>query len=248
MIDKGIGFNRTLKRAWLDAAAAFCAALAGTDDLQQALRARLEDVLASDVHGDEARRKTIDLLINLWLRTREVAPALWETAVAWNQTTTAPEDRVWLHYGLSLVYYDFFARCVTAIGQFSRYEEAVTTRMVLRQLTAEMGQLGSLSRATRHLIASLRDWGVLTSSEKTRYAYVPQRGGFRASDVALEAWLLACALRAHPAEELPFADLLRLPMVFPFHFTLRADHLRAHPWFTVQRQGAGWDMIRLFAK
>jgi len=26
---------------------------------------------------------------------------------------------------------------------------------------------------------------------------------------------------------------------------LAVDHLRTHPWFAVQRQGAGWDMVRL---
>jgi hypothetical protein len=36
----------------------------------------------------------------------------------------------------------------------------------------------------------------------------------------LEAWLLAIALSVHPAEELPFADLLRLPELFPFRFAI----------------------------
>ena len=92
-------------------------------------------------------------------------------------------------------------------------------------------------------MASLRDWGLLTASE--RRTYVAVRQVVPASSVDLEAWLLACALRAHPAEELPFADLLRLPELFPFRFTLTVDRLRAHPWFAVQRQGGGWDMVRV---
>ncbi len=239
MVNKGIGFNRTLKRAWLDTVATLCAE---TDDAQE-LRDRLGLVLAPDVRGDDARRKTIDLLINVWLNTREIAPELWEKAVVWNRATVVPDDRVWLHYGLSLIYYPFFMKGVTIIGQFSRYEDAVTTRLVTRQLTADLGQLGSLPRAAQRLVASLRDWGVLVPAEGQRYAYVPRREGFHASERDLEAWLLACALRAHPAEELPFADLLRLPMLFPFRFTLTVDHLRDHPWFTVQRQGMGWDMV-----
>jgi hypothetical protein len=90
---------------------------------------------------------------------------------------------------------------------------------------------------------SIRNWGMLVETDK-RYAYGPQRQVFSASDQNLEAWLLACALHAHPAEELPFADLLHLPELFPFRLTLGVDHLRAHPRFVVQRQGAGWDMVR----
>ena len=80
-----------------------------------------------------------------------------------------------------------------------------------------------------------------------RHTYVPQRQMLEASHTDLEAWLLACALRAHPAEELPFADLLRLPELFAFRFTLTVDHLRDHRWFAVQRQGPGWDMVRTTA-
>jgi hypothetical protein len=62
--------------------------------------------------------------------------------------------------------------------------------------------------------------------------------------INLEIWLLACALHAHPADEVPFADLLRMPKLFPFAFTVRLEDLRQHPGFAVRRQGDGWDMVR----
>ena len=154
-----------------------------------------------------------------------------------------PADRLWLHYGLTLVTYAFFRQCTVAIGQFSRYEDAVTNKMAKERLASERGHLGSLDRPAERVVASLRDWGVLGESDR-RYAYAPRRQALSASSVDLEAWLLACALYAHPAEELPFADLLRLPEMFPFRFTLALDHLRKHSWFVVQRQGGGWDMVR----
>ncbi|MFP4344990.1 MAG: hypothetical protein ACLFU8_09875 [Anaerolineales bacterium] len=240
-MDKGVGFYRTLTLPWLDAAATFV----GESDDAAALRARLEPIVAPHIEGRVPRRKTIDLLVNIWLRTGEVSPTLHATAVEWNRTTMEPGDRLWLHYGLTLLYYPFFRDSVEALGQLGRFEDAITTAMVQERMVAEMGALGSLPRALRHLVASLRAWGILEPAEGARYAYRPQRRAFGAGDVALEAWLLACALRAHPAEELPFADLLRLPELFPFRFTLVVDDLRRHPWFAVQRQGAGWEMVRL---
>ena len=238
-MDKGIGFNRSIFLPWLDAAAAFCAE---TDDPFE-IRERLEPVVGQHLQGVDARRKTIDVLINIWLKSAEVVPDLRVEAVSWFQTTSVIEDRLWLHYGLTLLYYPFFRECTVAIGQFSRYEDTITNRMVKQRLVAERGHLGSLDRSVERAVASLRNWGILTESEQ-RHAYVPKRQGFSASSADLEAWLLACALRAHPAEELPFADLLHLPELFPFRFTLAVDHLRGHPWFAVQRQGAGWDMVR----
>jgi hypothetical protein len=241
-MNKGIGFNRTLYLPWLDAAAAFC----GETDDPAEVRARLEPLVGQDLKGVEARRKTIDVLINIWLKSSDVAPDLHAKAIKQFQATLVSEDRLWLHYGLTLLYYPFFRECVVVIGQLSRHENTVTTKVIKQRLVAGRGQLGSLDRAAQRVVASLRHWGVLTESGQ-RHAYTPQRQAFLASDVEPQVWLLSCALRAHPAEELPFADLLRLPELFPFCFNLTVDHLRAHPRFVVQRQGAGWDTVRAAA-
>jgi hypothetical protein len=130
------------------------------------------------------------------------------------------------------------------VGRFGRIEGEVTTRMVKKRMVAERGHLGSLERSVERVVASLRDWDVLAETEE-RYVYAPQMRVFPASSAELEAWLLACAIHAHPAEELPFADLLRLPELFPFRFTLTVDVLRLHPRFAVHRQGPGWEMVRV---
>ena len=189
------------------------------------------------------RRKAIDILINIWVKSTEIDAILRDEAVANFQATPIIGDRIWLHYGLTLLYYPFFREVTAAIGQLARYEDHITPAMVKQRMISGRGQLGSLEKAVESIMFSLRNWGILTASDQ-RHAYAPQRQIFPASSTDLETWLLACALRAHPAEELPFADLLHLPELFPFRFTLTVDHLRVHPWFVVQRQGAGWDMVR----
>ena len=238
-MDKGIGFNRNIFLPWLDAVAAFCAE---TDDPVE-LRERLESVLTQDMRGVDARRKTIDILINIWLKSAEVAPGLRAEAVSWFQATFVPQDRLWLHHGLTLLYYPFFRECVAIIGQIGRVEGTITNKVVKQRLVSERGHLGSLDRSAERIVASLRNWGMLAETNQ-RHTYAPRRHAFPASSTDLEAWLLACGLRAHPAEELPFADLVHLPELFPFRFTLTVDHLREDPRFAVQRQGSGWDMVR----
>ena len=237
---KGIGLDRNIKLSWLDAAAAY---RLETDDAAE-LRARLGPVVGEHLTGADAKRKTIDNLINTWLKSETLAPDLYAEALDTFENTTATEDRLWLHYGLILLYYPFFRTCVIAIGQMSRLDETITTRMVKERLSAELGDLGSLKRSAERTVASLRDWGILVDS-KQRYAYTPLRRHFSASSTDLEAWMLAIALTAHPAQELPFADLLRLPELFPFRFTITLDHLRQSDRFAVHRQGVGWDMVRL---
>jgi hypothetical protein len=143
-----------------------------------------------------------------------------------------------------LLTYPYFREVTAVIGQLGRHEAAITPAMVKQRLIAESGELGSLHKAVERVFFSMRNWGLLVSSDQ-RYAYIPQRQALAASQTNLETWLLACALRYHPAEELPFADLVRLPELNPFHFTQRVDALRQQAGFAVQRTGNGWDMVRV---
>ena len=239
-MDKGIGFNRNIYLPWLDATAAFCA----ETDAPAAIRARLEPVVGQRISSAVNRRKAIDILINIWVKSAEIAPQLRHEAVSRFQATPVIGDRVWLHYGLTLLYYSFFREVTAAIGQLARTEDHVTPAIVKQRLVSGRGQLGSLEKAVERIMFSLRNWDMLADTDQ-RYAYAPCRQAFPASSADLETWLLACALHAHPADEILFTDLLRLPELFPFRFTLTLDHLRQHPRFAVQRQGAGWDMVRL---
>lgn len=238
-MDKGVGFIRNIKLDWLDAAAAY----APTADDAKALRLRLEPVVAADRQGTEAIRKSIDILVAIWYKSRERAPGLYDQALDMAQTLQTPADRLWLHYGLTTLTYPFFRSCAGAIGRLARTEETITRRMVVERLTAELGALGSLERAAQRVMASLQDWGVLLPA-RGRDTYTPLYRALTTDSADLQAWLLACALRAEPDRAYAFADLVRLPLLFPFQLSLTAGELRRRPGFVVERQGANLDMVR----
>lgn len=238
-MDKGVGFYRNIKLDWLDAAAAYAPTAAGVREL----RAQLWPVVAADRAGERAIRKSLDILVAIWYTSRERAPDLYDQALATAQATQEPADRLWLHYGLAALTYPFFRSCATVIGQLARTEETVTRRQVVERLTAELGALGSVPRATERLMASLQDWGLLRPAAR-RGTYAPVYRALTTESADLEAWLLACVLRAEPDRAVPFADLVRLPLLFPFRFSVTAGQLRRRPGFEVQRQGVDLEMVR----
>ena len=187
---------------------------------------------------------TLDMLLNIWVKTGTQYPALHAEALALFTRSEVGGDRLWLHYGLTLLSYSFFRLSTAIIGQISRLADDITSRDLKTRLTAELGQIGALDTAAERVIFSLRNWGILVESGR-RNVYVPQRQHFTASQPAVERWLLAAALTAHPAQELPFTDLVRLPELFPFRFTSGVDDLRHDSRFEVHRQGWGWDMVQL---
>lgn len=238
-MDKGIGFYRNIYLEWLEATAALCLE---TDDIAE-IRAALDPILAPTVQSGRNRGRTLEILVNIWVRTGEDHPELRQEALDLYRTLPI-EDRVWLHYGLTLLRYPFFRTTVVTIGQLSQHSETITSRDVKARLFASVGQVGSVENAVERVVFSLRNWGLLADTDRKTH-YAPRRQQFTTRSLTLESWLLAVALTAHPAEEMPFSDLVRLPELFPFRLHLTSDDLRHSPRFEVHRQGLAWDMISL---
>ena len=239
MPDKGIGFSRTIKLPWLNAAATL---RRQTDDMAE-LRAGLEPVLMSELSGLDARRKTLDVLVGIWHKTAQVNPALHAESLDLYSQTAGEHDRLFLHYGLTLLYYPFFRHCAATLGRFVRNGETPTRQMVKTKIAAELGHFGALDRSVERIIASLTDWGILIHIPETR-AYQPAPNKLSASSKHLETWLLACALTGLTQNQILFNDLLQSPALFPFKFSIAVDHLRVDSRFHIQRQGE-WEMVSL---
>jgi hypothetical protein len=200
--------------------------------------------VAEHVQSKENRQVALTMLINIWVKTGDRYPDLRNEAVALFAQSSIAADRVWLHYGLTLLAYEFFRLGVVTIGQLCRYSDGIAPKEIKKRMIAEVGQLGALDKAVDRIISSLRDWGLLTDTAQ-RYTYTPPSQRLTTTNPAIERWLLQVALVAHPAQDLPFADLVRLPELFPFCFTLSVDDLRQTKLFEVHRQGMAWDMVRL---
>jgi len=199
------------------------------------------ETISETVHGVDARRKTIDVLMAIWQHTIKKAPRIRQEALALFPTLSTAEERLWLHYGMALVCYPFFRKCVAAIGQAGRTDEMITRKAIRARIAGEYGHLGALDRSVERIMASLTNWGVLTKGEKNVYK-INQRS-FSASE-PLQTWLLSCALFAHPSAALAFDDLVHLPELFPFNITIGVDVLRRDARFELQRQGGGLEMVR----
>ena len=239
MADKGIGFARTVTRSWLDMAANMRLDTSDARDLRAALDKNLEPTLK----GKEFRRKTIDVLLGIWHKSETESPELHATALRLYEQAYTSEEHLWLHYGLALIQYPLFRLVTAVIGQLGRLNDVLTRKEIKAQVAAEMGHLGDLDRSIERICASLTEWGLFPEAEK-RYTYRPAVNTLRTENTALQTWLLACALHAHPADALLVSDLLRLPELFPFDLNgLSAAQLARSGWFEVTREG-GWDMVR----
>jgi len=238
MSDKGIGFNRTIFLRWLDAAADL---RSRTADLPS-LRGELKQIVRQDIVGIDAIRKSVDVIVNIWHKSADIDKDLHAQALEF-LPQIGIADRIWLHYGLTLLYYPFFRQTSATLGQFARTGEPITRQSVKSRLSAEIGHLGSLNRSAERVIASLVDWGML-SHQKKGNLYIPKIKALKLNNQKVQSWLVACTLFAHPSNELPFPDLVGSPELFPFYLSITLDSFRSDPKFLIHKQGM-WDMICL---
>jgi len=115
--------------------------------------------------------------------------------------------------------------------------------MIKDRIAGDYGHLGALDRSVERIIASLTNWGALGNTDQNDKYQISSRK-FQSTDI-MQSWLLSCALFSHPSEAIPFDDLVHLPELYPFKFTIGVDNLRRDSRFEVQRQGGGLEMVRM---
>jgi len=239
-MDKDIGFNRNIKLDWLNATASF---YAETNDPTE-IRERLEGVLAQDRSGVVAIRKSIDILINIWYKNKEEYPYLVEFAIKHYKETFHPSDRLWLHFGLTSLYYSFFRETASVIGKLSKRGIPISKNEITKDLIATRGHLGSMDRVPQYILSTLKDWGLLVETNQA-YKYRAIFRELETDSLELQSWLLQCAFIGKNVEQIPYEDLIRLPELFPFNFNVGLDFLRKNTPFSVYRGGGGINMIEL---
>jgi len=230
-----IGFRRNIYLAWLEQVAT----MRSLGEAAPAIRAKMDETLAPHIVNNDNRRQTIDILINIWARSGDGNDPLRQRALALFQATTAVDDHVCLHYGLTLLAYPFFRLGAYLIGQQLRFGGATRLSALQERMLAQMGAMGAVAAACKRILFSLRDWGLLVPAQQP-YTYRAREPRLRPGEPELVQWLLAAVLAAHPSHDLPLADLLALPELFGFDLPVQPADLRGSDLLQVYSTPSGW--------
>ena len=233
-----IGFDRHLRLDWLDGTIGLCQE--GLD--ARAIAQRLVQSLEREIAGTEARRKTITVLLRIWVNVPDKQIRLRDEALQL-AIQAPPGERLWLHWGMSLLAYPFFRDVAATIGQLGRLQGAFSLAQVQRRMIEGWGQRTTLQRAVRRIVRTLFEWDAIQEAEgRGNYILAPTR---RTENGALGLWLLECTLKAHGSEQVLLQELGQLPYLFPFDLLPFMDNLRRSQRFEVTRQGLDLEMVAL---
>jgi hypothetical protein len=236
-----IGFDRRLRRAWLD----FVADLAAVHVAPDVIRAKLHDLLASVVaeSGERgARSKTITVLLRLWVVSDPRTDGLRLDALRLFPACTAGE-RLALHWGLTMAVYPFFADVVSSIGRLLRLQPTVSLAEVVRRTKEKWGDRERVARSARHVLQSVRDWAVLDETERVGVYKVASPQATLHGDLAL--WMAEAVLRGSGDAIVPLRQVERSPSLFPFGITLSVAEIGQNARLELWRQAGSEDMVKL---
>ena len=233
-----IGFDRRLQLNWLDTTIALCQEYPDLD--ADTIAKRIKHYLASDVEGTEAREKTALVILRIWVNVREEYAYLRGEALEL-ATEVRAEERLWLHWGLSLLAYPLLRDVAATVGQLNRLQGAFTKAQVQRRIIESWGQRSTVQRALGHILSTFVNWGFIWGTEvRGSYAVTPSR---LTENQTLALWLLDCALQANEAEQILLGELGQLSYLFPFNLLPFINNVRRSERFEVTRQGLDLEMV-----
>ncbi len=231
-----VGFDRKIKVEWLDAVADRAAQ--GSDPAQ--VRLFLHEILKKEHPGETARKKTITVLMRIWVMVPDGRRPMQEEAFALLREVPM-RDRIWLHWGMVVLAYPLFWDTATAIGRLVKLQGDFRLAQLHRRLVDNWGERSTVKRAFRRIVRSMVDWQALRQTERRGQFVTNARLATKSK--ALELWMLKAAHVASGRKTIECSELLNLPSLFPFKVTIPKARLKRSVDFTFHTQGADLDMV-----
>ena len=232
-----VGFDRFVKRAWMDQAAKLVVAGNSLDDINK----ELDEYLLASIAGETSRRKTRNILTATWVKSlpnevehKRQAAALFAKA--------DKQERLLIHYGMSVATYPFFMSLSKILGRLFKLQDEARIAEFYRRVIEAMGDRDSIKRAVARYLQSLVEWGVL---EPSGQAAVKPAAKIQVAGSDVVTWLYASVLFSSDRDRLSTDDITADPCWFPFEIPHGYFNVSDSEIIEVAYHGVGNTLIAL---
>jgi len=242
-----IGFNQRIRIEWLEFTANLVLAGVGRQQIKEELRTHLKDKLS--IGGDPERgnrEKAITILMKLWSSPPTALLRLHKRGLEFIKNLPQ-EEHLPFHWGMAIAVYPFVEIVASTIGRLLRLQSTASAIAIQRRIREQRGERETVSRATRRMIRTFVDWGVLAESgEKGVYTTAST---LNISSVQVSAWLIEALLHSYEGGRSALQPLIESPALFPFRLEpLNSSNLRESGTIETIRQGFDDDLVMLITK
>ena len=212
-----IGFDRFIQLDWVAAALRVRNGLADLDDL--------DALLDAAGLGKEAKIKTRTKLNALVLEPRsELAEFIGCGVGLWSEANSR-QDIACFAWGAALAAYPYFGKVAEFTGRLTAMQGDCSMPEVHRRMSELYGERGNVKTATRAVIQTQVDWGVIRRVIKGNR--VERLAPMQLTDPARVAWLIEAALR-YQGRAIALATLQSTAVLYPFAFEPPLAYVISH--------------------
>lgn len=250
-VRNNIGFSNRIKLEWLEYTANIV--LARNDS--RAIKSSLTGMLSEKLKGGlDVRRgsieKSVSILMKIWVHPGKRLKKFHEKGLMLISELEV-EKHLAVHWGMTMAVYPFWEIVASHLGRLLKLNGVASHSQVRRRVMEQFGQRPTIRDATRRVLRSMVDWGVIRDvmseygkRKEGKYLLGPI---LSIKEPKLIAWLLESVLHSYGGEPKSFRFAIDAPSLFPFHLdVVSADQIiSATDSLEFVRESSGQDLIYL---
>jgi len=193
----------------------------------------LDSFLRDDIKGTKSRKNVTTMLMKIWYLISEDQFEM-RNRILEKFPEYSREERLLLHWGMTILAYPFFTDAITELGKLFRLQEEVPSAVLGKRMKELYGDRRRVEVATSAVLMSIRNWGTV-SMVKNRSYTLPKK--IQITSTELLSFITEVILRATNMNAVPLEMIHQHVLFFPFDFDVNAAALRSSPSLQVDRQG-----------
>lgn len=193
----------------------------------------LDGYLREDIAGTKSRKNAITMIMKIWSLVDEDMIQVRDRVLGILSTLTK-EERLLLHWGMTLVAYPFFKDVAYELGKLFRLQDEVSSVIIGQRMKESYGDRRRVEVATSAVLMSMKAWKVILPTKKLSYGLNTK---LHIQNPDLQMFIVQILLKALDHTNLQLDLIQNHSLFFPFSYEFDLLHLRKSSDITIHRQG-----------
>lgn len=224
---KMVGLSRNVKLPWLK----YTADLVSEGLADAEIKEKLNEYLGFEIKSPTNLRKTREILMNIWVYPNDYSSQLRKEAI--ELIEQLPEYAVCINWGMMLAAYPVFMDLCKLIGKMSEFQDEITLSQLKAKLFDEWGERSTLYHSIDKLVATLKEFGVLTCEKPGKYHI----GKIQVRDKRTCMFMTYAMMNIDDSGYYSFQELNNSVYLFPFEYHVEKEDILEDERFTMSNFG-----------
>jgi len=181
---------------------------------------QLKTWLSLRVSGNDAIRKTSNVLARIWLDTSE-EKKYFRTEAQHMSQFAKKADNVCFHWGMAILTFPFFHEVCFQAGRLLSLQTSFTRQEIHVRMAEKYSNQGTVPRSIDRTLQSLVDWKLLEKVSDRNLSGQHHK----TSDLRVKRWLLEVMVYSAQQKRIPLNSFYKLPELFAFEFNGDVAHI-----------------------